>query len=150
MRSSKALLSSRVIPANTPYHSCKYSTGTSRTIWYGYNCNCQFKESIQTYNIRLVCTVIRLLRYLQYCQRICNLESKNWRLLIRLVCTVIHYLQYLIPQPPVGLKVDRMSITIFKLIQYLCYTHRNLGRNLQYRLYTALLVKRVNSSSASM
>ena len=33
-RSSKALRSSRVIPANNPFHSCKYSTGTSRTIWY--------------------------------------------------------------------------------------------------------------------
>ena len=113
MRSSKALLSSRVIPANTPYHSCKYSTGTSRTIWYGYNCNCQFKESIQTYNIRLVCTVIRLLRYLQYCQRICNLESKNWRLLIRLVCTVIHYLQYLIwPQRGLHWKKSTVDVKI--------------------------------------
>ena len=43
-RSSKALRSSRVIPANNPFHSCKYSTGTSRTIWYGHNCYCQFKE----------------------------------------------------------------------------------------------------------
>ena len=45
-------------------------------------------EGIQTYYIRLVCTVIRC----------------------------IQYLQYLIPQPPVGLKVDKKSITIFKLI----------------------------------
>ena len=43
-RSSKALRSSRVTPANNPFHSCKYSTGTSRTIWYGHNCYCQFKE----------------------------------------------------------------------------------------------------------
>ena len=65
------------------------------------------------YSIGLYCN--KVLRYLQYCQRICNLESK---------------------------KIDRMSITIFKLIQYLCYTHRNLGRNLQYWLCTALLLVR--------
>ena len=63
-----------------------------------------FKEGIQTYNIRLVCTVIRY----------------------------IQYLQYLIPQPPVRLKVDKKSITIFKLIQYLLNTHGALGKNLQY------------------
>ena len=65
-RSSKALRSSKVIPANNPFHSCKYSTGTSRTIWYGCNCYCQFKEGIQTYIIRLVCTVLRWIQYLQY------------------------------------------------------------------------------------
>ena len=43
------------------------------------------------YSIGLYCN--KVLRYLQYCQRICNLESN---------------------------KIDRMSITIFKLIQYLC------------------------------
>ena len=63
-RSSKALRSSRVIPANNPFHSCKYSTGTSRTIWYGCYYYCQFKEGIQTYNIRLVCTVITYIQYL--------------------------------------------------------------------------------------
>ena len=63
-RSSKALRSSKVIPANNPFHSCKYSTGTSRTIWYGCYCYCQFKEGIQTYNIRLVCTVITYIQYL--------------------------------------------------------------------------------------
>ena len=47
-------------------------------------------------------------------------------------CAEIQYLEYFIPQPPVELKVDRISITIFKLIQYVRYTHRNLGRNLQY------------------
>ena len=28
------------------------------------NCYCQFKEGIQTYNIRLVCTVITYIQYL--------------------------------------------------------------------------------------
>ena len=79
-----------------------------------------FKEGIQTYNIRLVCTVIRYIQYLQYL-----IPQPP-------VIRYIQYLQYLIPQPPVRLKVDKKSITIFKLIQYLRYTKRNLGRNLQY------------------
>ena len=44
-------------------------------------------------------------------------------------CAVIQYLQYLIPQPPVELKVDRMSITIFKLIQYCCLPELSLSRH---------------------
>ena len=83
-------------------------------------------EGIKTYKIRLDCTVIRYIQYLQYL----IVQPPE----IRLVCTIlryIQYLQYLIPQPPVRLKVDKKSITIFKLIHHLLYTHRSIGRNLQ-------------------
>ena len=54
-------------------------------------------------------------------------------------CAVIQYLQYLIPQPPVELKVDRMSITIFKLIQYLRNNPQEPGET--FTILTALHLK---------
>ena len=52
--SSKASPSGEVIPAKNPFHGCKYSTGRSHTVWFGGNCNCQFKEGHQTYIIQFI------------------------------------------------------------------------------------------------
>ena len=61
MRSSKALLSSRVIPAKNPYHGCKYSTGTSRTInmaWIQLLLPVQGMHPDLQYSIGLYCNTI--------------------------------------------------------------------------------------------
>ena len=60
-RRSKALRSSKVIPANTPFHGCKYSTGTGRTIWYGCNCYCQIlgRHPDLQYSIGLYCNKVK-------------------------------------------------------------------------------------------
>ena len=44
-RSSKALRSSRVIPAKNSLHGCKYSTGDSRTVWSECYYNWQLRKA---------------------------------------------------------------------------------------------------------
>ena len=129
------------------------NTQPERAVQYGMDAiaTASFKEGIQTYNIRLVCTVIRYIQYLQYLipqpPVIRYIQNLQYLIPQPPVIRYIQYLQYLIPQPPVRLKVDKKSITIFKLIQYLLYNKRNLGRNLQYWQCIALLPKHVNSGT---
>ena len=65
------------------------------------------------YSIGLYCN--KVLRYLQHCQRICNLESK---------------------------KLTGCQLRYSSWYSIYVNTHRNLGRNLQYWLCTALLLVR--------
>ena len=55
-------------------------------------------------------------------------------------CAVIQYLQYLIPQPPVELKVDRMSITIYIQVDTVCTLHPHEPGE-KFTILTALHLK---------